>query len=71
MMISTNLTYGVRSAYGDLQRVIMHRPGPELKLVTPETLAVFHFDNPVDSEQFVAEYERMLSLLQSHGVETL
>jgi len=71
MMITTNLTYGVRSAYGDLQRVIMHRPGPELKLVTPETLELFHFDAPVDSEQFVAEYDRMLSLLQSHGVETL
>ena len=70
-MSTTDLTYGVRSAYGDLQRVLMHRPGPELELVTPETLAVFHFDNPVNSEQFMAEYDGMLSLLQSHGVETL
>jgi N-dimethylarginine dimethylaminohydrolase len=70
-MPTTNLTYGVHSAYGDLQRVIMHRPGPELKLVTPETLALFNFDAPVDCEQFVAEYDEMLALLQTHGVETL
>ena len=70
-MSTTDLPYGVRSAYGDLLRVLMHRPGPELALVTPETLEVFHFDNPVNREQFMAEYDGMLLLLQSHGVETL
>lgn len=49
----------------------MHRPGVELKLVTPETLEIFHFDNPVDTEQFVSEYDGLQALLQGHGVETL
>ena len=69
--MSAHLTYGVRSAYGDLRRVLMHRPGTELKLVTPETLEAFHFDAPVDSQQFMSEYDGMLSLLQGHRVETL
>ncbi len=63
--------YGVKSAYGDLQRVIMHRPGPELRLVTESTMAEFHFDSPVDVDRFVAEYDVMLHLFQSHGVDTL
>lgn len=64
-------SYGVRSAYGDLHRVIMHRPGTELELVTEKTLAEFHFEAPVDVERFVAQYDVMLRLIQSHGVETL
>jgi len=63
--------YGVKSAYGDLRRVIMHRPGPELGLVTERTLAEFNFERPVDVERFVAEYDVILALFQSHGVETL
>jgi N-dimethylarginine dimethylaminohydrolase len=66
-----NPSYGVRSAYGDLHRVIMHRPGRELRLVTPNTLSEFHFETPVDVDQFIAEYDVMLKLFQSHGVETL
>jgi N-dimethylarginine dimethylaminohydrolase len=49
----------------------MHRPGPELGLVTEKTLAEYHFEAPVDVERFVAQYDVMLQLLQSHGVETL
>ncbi len=63
--------YGVKSAYGDLRRVIMHRPGSELGRVTERTMAEFHFDSPVDVDSFVAEYDVMLHLLQSHGVDTL
>ena len=40
--------YGVASAYGDLRRVLMHRPGTELDLVTERTLREFHFERPVD-----------------------
>jgi N-dimethylarginine dimethylaminohydrolase len=51
--------------------VIVHRPGPELDKVTPETLREFHFARPVDREKFVADYDAMLALLRGHGVETL
>lgn len=70
-MRSTQRSYGVKSAYGDLIRAIMHRPGPELELVTELTLKEFHFDKPVNREKFVADYDAMLALFQSHGVETL
>ncbi|MCB0000540.1 MAG: hypothetical protein KDE56_32465, partial [Anaerolineales bacterium] len=64
-------TYGVQSAYGDLKRVLMHRPGMELHMVRPDTLDEFHFDAPVDVAQFVADYDVMVGKLQSHGVETV
>ena len=63
--------YGVSNAYGDLKRVIMHRPGPELGMVTEKTLAEFHFNRPVDRVKFLADYDTMLGLFQAHGVETL
>jgi arginine deiminase len=34
-------SFGVRTAYGSLARVIVHRPGPELDQVTPETRREF------------------------------
>jgi len=61
----------VRNAYGSLQRVILHRPGPELDKVTPETLKEFNFTRPVDRQKFVADYDSMLGLFQGQGVETL
>ena len=63
--------FGVRTAYGTLERVLMHRPGPEIDKVTPDTLREFHFTRPVDREKFVADYDAMLGLVRSHGAETL
>jgi N-dimethylarginine dimethylaminohydrolase len=63
--------YGVHTAYGTLSRVIMHRPDRELDAVTENTLKEFHFRRPVDREKFVSDYNAMLGLFQSHGVETL
>lgn len=63
--------YGVSSAYGNLKKVIVHRPGVELSHVTPETLQEFHFVKPVNQEKFAAEYDAMLALFEKHGVELL
>ena len=63
--------FGARTAYGSLERVLMHRPGPELDTVTPETLREFHFARPVDRTRFVADYDAMLGLIRSHGAEAL
>ena len=63
--------FGVKTAYGDLRRVIMHRPGPELDKVTNQTLKEFNFRRPVNRERFISDYDAMLSVFQSHGVETL
>ena len=63
--------FGVRTAYGSLKRVVMHRPGPELEQVTARTLKEFNFERPVDRGRFVADYDAMQRLFQDHGVETL
>jgi len=63
--------FGAANAYGNLRRIIMHRPGPELDLVTETTLKEFNFKRPVDRERFLGDYDAMLGLFQGHGVETL
>jgi N-dimethylarginine dimethylaminohydrolase len=63
--------FGVRNAYGDLKRVLMHRPGVELDVVSERTLEEFHFQRPVDRERFVADYDGLLDCLRGHGVEVL
>ncbi len=63
--------FGVSSAYGTLRRVLMHRPGTELDVVTPHTAAEFNFDRPVDRAKFVADYDAMLQLFHAHGVDVV
>ena len=63
--------FGVRTAYGSLERVLMHRPGRELDVVTPQTLHEFNFSRPVDREKFEADYVAMQAVVESHGVEIL
>ena len=65
------MNYGVKNAYGSLKRVIVHRPGPELDLVTSGTLEEFHFAQPVNRQKFVSDYDQMLSLFREQSVETL
>lgn len=63
--------WGVANAYGNLKTVLMHRPGVELDMVTPNTLAEFHFDEPVERAAFVREYDTMVETFRSDGVECL
>jgi N-dimethylarginine dimethylaminohydrolase len=64
-------SWGRSTAFGDLVRVIVHRPGVELSAVTARTLEDFNFDRPVDPERFTAEYDGMLDLFRSQGTEPL
>lgn len=63
--------YGVRTAYGSLERVLMHRPGAELLKVTKATLHDFNFERPVDVGRFQADYDAMLAAIAGHGVEVV
>jgi N-dimethylarginine dimethylaminohydrolase len=65
------MNFGVPSAYGNLSRVLMHKPGPELEIVNEGNLAEFNYDRAVDRQRFIADYDEMLRLFQSHGVEVL
>ena len=64
-------SFGVRSAFGNLKRVLMHRPGAELHRVTANTLEEFHFERPVDVELFISQYDGMLDLFRNHGVDVV
>ena len=44
--------FGAQNEHGVLKRVLMHRPGEELSLVTPSTQAYFGFSSPVDIPTF-------------------
>ena len=63
--------FGVKSAYGDLLRVLMHRPGAELGVVTNHNLAEFNYDRPVHRGAFLSDYDAMLRLFREHGTEVL
>ena len=65
------MKYGVSNAYGNLRRVLMHRPGIELDRVTPDTLDEFHFERPVNSDRFLSDYNAMLELFRRQDVEVL
>jgi len=64
-------SFGVPNAYGSLRRVLMHRPGVELDVVTNDTATDFNFDRPVDRTKFVADYDAMMERFRSHGVEVI
>ena len=61
-------SFGVPNAYGTLRRVLMHRPGPELEVVTAANADEFNFVRPVDRAKFAADYDAMLQRFGSHGV---
>jgi len=63
--------FGVKSAYGDLKRVLMHRPGRELEHVKGTTLEEFHFRRPVNREAFLTDYDAMLALITKQGAEAV
>ena len=58
----------VRNAYGNLSRVLMHRPGPELDVVTAENLKEFNFVRPVNRDRFVEDYDAMLGRFRAEGI---
>jgi arginine deiminase len=61
-------TWGVASEVGPLRDVLMHRPGPELELVTPETCHDHLFDAPVDPVRFRAQFDGLVETYRAHGV---
>ncbi|HPF45838.1 MAG: hypothetical protein KDF58_05095 [Alphaproteobacteria bacterium] len=64
-----NMSWGVKSAHGNLKSVLMHRPGVEIDVVTEENKKVFNFDEPVNREIFQSEYDIMVEQFNSHGVD--
>jgi arginine deiminase len=64
-------TFGVESEVGQLRRVIVHRPGPELSRLTPANRAELLFDDVVWVERAAEEHDAMCAVLRDRGAETL
>ncbi len=61
----------VASEVGPLRRVIVHRPGIELRRLTPSNRAEMLFDDAVWVERAVEEHDAFTDDLRSRGVEVL
>jgi len=57
--------------FGRLTTVLLHRPGPELRLVNSQNHRQWLFDRVPDIGRLVEEHDRYRELLISHGVEVL
>ena len=56
------------SEVGRIRAVLMHRPGPELELVTPQTYQDLLFDAPVDYGRFRAQFDALVDTYRALGV---
>ena len=61
----------VSSEVGQLRRVIVHRPGLELRRLTPANKAELLFDDVVWAERAVEEHDAFADVLRSRSVEVL
>src|SRR3954468_8246531 len=63
--------HGVDSEVGRLRTVLLHRPGPELKRLTPRNSADLLFDGIPWVERAQDEHDAFAEALRSRGVEVL
>ena len=62
---------GIWDETSPLRQVIVHRPGPELERLTPETRERFLFDEVLWRYRAATQHDLFTSLLRSRGVEVL
>lgn len=67
----TPLSPSVRSEVGQLDAVLVHRPGEELRRVTPSNMERLLFDELLWVEHAQAEHDAFTELLRAQGVEVL
>ncbi|MEU5872028.1 arginine deiminase [Glycomyces sp. NPDC047369] len=63
--------YGVDSEVGRLRSVVLHRPGGELRRLTPRNNGALLFDGIPWVERAQEEHDRFAGVLTEHGVEVL
>ena len=61
----------VTSEVGQLRRVIVHRPGIELRRLTPTNRAEMLFDDAVWAERAIEEHDAFTAVLRARSVEVL
>lgn len=65
------LTYGVHSEAGQLRRVMLHRPGPEMARLTPENAESLLFDDVLWVKQARVDHMAFVDILRERGVEVV
>src|ERR1700749_3428673 len=63
--------YGVDSEVGRLRTVLVHRPGAELRRVTPQRTCGMLFSSPPWAERAQQEHDIFTEVLRVQGVEVL
>jgi N-dimethylarginine dimethylaminohydrolase len=56
------------SEVGVLKAVLMHLPGPELELITPESYHSWLFDAPIDHGRFRDQVQGLIATYEQYGV---
>lgn len=54
-----------------LSKVLMHRPGPELLKVTPDTVPYFNFAAVPDADVFLEEFDALAAAIRRMGTEVV
>lgn len=71
MSAASGAAPSVRSEVGPLRTVLLHRPGEELRRVTPATMGELLFDELLWVEEAQREHDAFASVLADAGVEVL
>jgi arginine deiminase len=61
--------WGADSECGTLRAVLMHRPGPEINLVTDSTYDEWLFREPVDAARLRDQFDGLVDVYRSQGVD--
>lgn len=67
--MSANFKLNVFSEIGNLKKVLLHRPGPEIENLTPELLERLLFDDIPYLEEAQKEHDYFADVFRSNGVE--
>lgn len=67
----TDAPLGVDSEVGRLRAVMLHRPGDELRRLTPRNSATLLFDGVPDVARAQDEHDAFAGLLREHGIDVL
>ena len=71
MASAASIERGISDEISPLRQVIVHRPGPELERLTPDTRETFLFDEVLWAERAGRQHDEFTGLLRRQGVEVL
>jgi len=66
-----SVTHGVYSESGKLRRVLVSRPGPAHKHLTPENCHELLFDDVLWVEKAASDHKEFCIVMENHGIEVL